>query len=102
MELGPEAVREIAALARLDLDEEEVALFAEQLSACLRHFQNLQQVDSAHVEPTASVLPLRNVLREDVAGTPLTPRGSHRQRARCGGASVPRERGAGGLSVLFV
>ena len=73
MELGPEAVREIAALARLDLDDDEVALFAEQLSACLRHFQNLQRVDSAHVEPTASVLSLRNVLREDVAGTPLTP-----------------------------
>lgn len=73
MELTPEAVREIAALARLDLDEAEVRLFAEQLSACLDHFRKLQGVDSDHVEPTASVLPLRNVLRADEVGAALTP-----------------------------
>ncbi|MCY4525578.1 MAG: Asp-tRNA(Asn)/Glu-tRNA(Gln) amidotransferase subunit GatC [Anaerolineaceae bacterium] len=72
MELTREAVREIAALARLDLDESEVALFAKQLSACLDHFRMLQGVDTDHVEPTASVLPLRNVLREDEAGAALT------------------------------
>ena len=73
MELSPDAVREIAALARLELDEEEIALFAQQLSACLDHFRNLQQVYTAQVEPTASVLPLRNVLRADVAGEALPP-----------------------------
>lgn len=73
MELTAEAVREIAALARLDLDEDEVTLFAEQLSACLDHFRKLQEVDSDHVEPTASVLPLRNVLRADQVGAALTP-----------------------------
>ena len=73
MELSPDAVREIAALARLDLSEEETALFAQQLSACLEHFRNLQQVDTAQVEPTASVLPLRNVLRADVATGALPP-----------------------------
>lgn len=73
MELGPQAVREIAALARLELDEDEVSLFAQQLSACLDHFRSLQGVDTAHVEPTASVLPLRNILRADVAGPALTP-----------------------------
>ena len=73
MELTPEAVREIAALARLDLDEAEVSLFAEQLSACLDHFRKLQEVNSDHVEPTASVLPLRNVLRADEVGAALTP-----------------------------
>lgn len=73
MELTPEAVREIAALARLDLDEAEVRLFAEQLSACLDHFRKLQEVNSDDVEPTASVLPLRNVLRADEVGAALTP-----------------------------
>ncbi|MCY4024477.1 MAG: Asp-tRNA(Asn)/Glu-tRNA(Gln) amidotransferase subunit GatC [Anaerolineaceae bacterium] len=73
MELTPEAVREIAALARLDLDEAEVTLFAEQLSACLDHFRKLQEVNSDDVEPTASVLPLRNVLRADEVGAALTP-----------------------------
>lgn len=73
MELTAEAVREIAALARLDLDEAEVEIFAEQLSACLDHFRKLQGVDTDQVEPTASVLPLRNVLREDQVGAALTP-----------------------------
>lgn len=73
MELTADAVREIAALARLDLDEAEVEIFAEQLSACLDHFRKLQAVDTAQVEPTASVLPLRNVLREDQVGAALTP-----------------------------
>ena len=71
MNLTPETVREIAALARLELDEAEVKLFAMQLSACLDHFRKLQEVDTDHVEPTASVLPLRNVLREDQAGAAL-------------------------------
>ena len=71
MELTPREVREIAALARLDLSEEEVERFTEQISACLRHFQALQQVDSAQVAPTASVLELRNVMRADVADAPL-------------------------------
>ncbi len=73
MDLTPKAVREIAALARLDLDEAETGLFAKQLSACLDHFRMLQEVDTDHVEPTASVLPLRNVLREDQAGAALNP-----------------------------
>jgi len=70
---NPEGVREIADLARLDLDEAEMELFAEQLSACLDHFRRLEEVDSDHGEPTASVLPLRNVLRADQVGAALTP-----------------------------
>ncbi len=73
MELSHEEVREIAALAKLAMTDDEVALYAGQLSSILQYFQRLQQVDTSHIEPTASVLPLKNVLREDVAGTPLTP-----------------------------
>jgi aspartyl-tRNA(Asn)/glutamyl-tRNA(Gln) amidotransferase subunit C len=73
VQLSDEEVRKIAELAKLDLTDAEVALYAGQLSAILRHFQRLQQIDTSSIEPTASVLPLKNVLRVDQAGQPLPP-----------------------------
>ena len=73
MELSHEEVRRIAELARLDLTDDEVALYAQQLSSILQHFQRLQAIDTSHIEPTASVLPLKNVFREDKALPPLSP-----------------------------
>lgn len=73
MELSHETVRGIAELAKLELTDAEVETYAGQLSGILSYFQKLQQLDTSHIEATASVLPLTNVLREDVAKTPLTP-----------------------------
>lgn len=73
MELSHDTVRGIAELAKLDLTDDEVALYAGQLSHILNHFERLQTLDTSHIAPTASVLPLKNVLRQDVAQTPLTP-----------------------------
>ena len=73
MELSHETVRGIAELAKLELTDDEVATYAGQLSGILSYFQMLQQVDTSHIEATASVLPLTNVLRPDVAHPPLTP-----------------------------
>lgn len=73
MELSHDTVRAIAELARLDLTEAEIDLYAGQLSHILQYFEKLQALDTAHLEPTASVLPLRNILRPDVPGQPLTP-----------------------------
>jgi aspartyl-tRNA(Asn)/glutamyl-tRNA(Gln) amidotransferase subunit C len=71
--LSHEEVRRIAELAKLDLTDDEVALYAGQLSNILDYFERLQELDTSHIEPTASVLPIKNVLRPDVAGEPLTP-----------------------------
>ena len=73
MELSHDEVRKIAELAKLDLTDAEVALYAGQLSNVLQYFQRLQAVDTSQIPPTASVLPLKNVFRPDVAGAPLTP-----------------------------
>ncbi len=62
----PEHVRHIAKLARLALTDEEVARYAADLSAILAYAEQLQEVETDHIPPTASVLPLRNVLREDI------------------------------------
>lgn len=73
MGLSHEEVRNIAELAKLELSEDEIALYASQLSGMLGHFERLQELDTSHVPPTASVLPLKNVLRPDVAVDPLPP-----------------------------
>ena len=65
-------VEHIASLARLRLTEAEKARFREQLSAILDHMATLGRLDTSAIEPTASVLPLRSVLRPDVV-TPSLP-----------------------------
>ena len=55
MELTREEVMDIAELARLALTEDEITLYASQLSACFDYFQRLQELDTSHIEPTASV-----------------------------------------------
>lgn len=67
MPLSLAEVEHVADLARLSLTEEEKALFREQLSAILDYAAVIQQVDTSAIPPTATVLPLRNVMREDVA-----------------------------------
>ncbi len=64
--LSTDDVRAIAELAKLNLSDEEVSMYAEQLSDILGYFQRLQELDTSHIEPTASVLPLQSVMRDDV------------------------------------
>ena len=72
MSLSLAEVEHIAALARLRLTEAEKARFSQQLSAILDYMDRLRQVDTSAIEPTASVLPLRSVLRADEV-TPSLP-----------------------------
>lgn len=64
-------VRHIAHLARLKLSDAEIAQFGEQLGAVLHYFEQLNEVNTDGVEPTAHPLPVTNVLRDDVPGDPL-------------------------------
>jgi aspartyl-tRNA(Asn)/glutamyl-tRNA(Gln) amidotransferase subunit C len=72
MELSHDAVRAIADLAKLELSDDEVAMYAGQLSHILQYFEKLERLDTSHIEQTASVLPLTNVQRPDVAQPALT------------------------------
>lgn len=71
MEISREDVAHVAKLARLEVNEEEQATFARQLSAILTYIDQLKQVDTAGVEPTATVLPTDNVFRDDVVRASL-------------------------------
>ena len=73
MSLTLDEVRHIAKLARLRLTEEELHKYRDQLSAILDYAARLNEVDTSTIEPTATVLPLRSVLRPDQA-RPSMPR----------------------------
>lgn len=59
-------VAHVAHLARLELTEEELERYTEQLAAILDHADDVASLDTAGVAPTAHPLPLENVLRDDV------------------------------------
>lgn len=61
-------VEHIALLGRLELTEQEKDMYTRQLNDILGHFQFLVRLDTENVQPTAHVLPLKNVLREDWVG----------------------------------
>jgi aspartyl-tRNA(Asn)/glutamyl-tRNA(Gln) amidotransferase subunit C len=65
MHLTTEEVEHIARLARLELGEDEVERYREQLSAVLEYARRLQTVDTSGIPPTSSVLPPSSVLRPD-------------------------------------
>lgn len=67
MTLSLEQVEHIAELAKLALSDEEKALYREQLSSILDYAERIQQIDTDDISPTATVLPVHTVLREDVS-----------------------------------
>ena len=67
-----EQVRHVAKLARLALSEQQIAKIAPQLESILEYVAKIERIDVSGVEPMAHVLPLKNVLREDVAEPGLT------------------------------
>lgn len=72
MSLTREQVMQIAELAKLELTESEINQYVHQLSAVLDYASKLDALNTADIPPTASVLPLQNVMREDVVKPSLT------------------------------
>jgi aspartyl-tRNA(Asn)/glutamyl-tRNA(Gln) amidotransferase subunit C len=66
--ISKEDIEHIASLARLHLTEGEKDLFGLQLSSILDYMEKLNELDTTDVEPTSHVLPLSNVMRDDVSG----------------------------------
>ena len=59
-DVGPDEVEHVAELARVELNEEERALFAEQFADILSYFETLDEVPETDREPE-----LTNVMRPD-------------------------------------
>jgi aspartyl-tRNA(Asn)/glutamyl-tRNA(Gln) amidotransferase subunit C len=64
-------VRKVAALARLALTEEEIALFSTQLASILEYANTVQDVDTTGVPPTSHLFATASAWREDQGRTSL-------------------------------
>ena len=67
-----EDVRKVAQLARLDLPDDQIATYTDQLEKILAYVAQLEQIDTTNVPPTTRAVEVVNVTREDdVAATPV-------------------------------
>ncbi|MDZ7678916.1 MAG: Asp-tRNA(Asn)/Glu-tRNA(Gln) amidotransferase subunit GatC [Acidimicrobiales bacterium] len=63
--ISRDEVAHVADLARLQLADDELDHFTEQLAAVLEHARDVGALDVTGVEPTAHPYPLANVFRPD-------------------------------------
>lgn len=67
MKITEDVIRRVATLARLAVNDEEVATLTPQLNDIISYAEQLQDVDFGDVEPTSHSFAMVNVLRDDVA-----------------------------------
>ncbi|HLB43075.1 MAG TPA: Asp-tRNA(Asn)/Glu-tRNA(Gln) amidotransferase subunit GatC [Gammaproteobacteria bacterium] len=70
MSLKPEEVEKIAHLARLNLLENDIALYTTQLRGILDLIEQMNKTDTSHVEPLAHPLDISQRLRLDIITEP--------------------------------
>jgi len=66
MSINKEIVEYVAHLSRIDLKPEELEKISQQLGGILDFIDKLKEADVNNVDPTSHILPLNNVLREDL------------------------------------
>jgi len=65
LRIAKDTVDHVANLARLNLSEEDKTEMTEKLNSILDYMEKLNELDTTGVEPTAHVIPIKNVFRED-------------------------------------
>ena len=73
MKITTKDVEQVALLSRLELPDGDTARVTEEMNAILDYMEVLNKADTTDIEATAHVLPLRNVMRPDMAA-PSLPR----------------------------
>ena len=63
--LTREDVLRLASLAKINLDDNEIAPMQKDLDSVLEYVEQLQDVDTSDLEPTNQVTGLKNVMRND-------------------------------------
>jgi aspartyl-tRNA(Asn)/glutamyl-tRNA(Gln) amidotransferase subunit C len=66
-----DAVAHVARLARIELSDADLDAVVPRLQQIVAYVEKLDGLDLSAVPPTAHVLPLRNVMREDAAAPSL-------------------------------
>lgn len=65
MKISKDQVLHVAGLARLNIDESQTDMFAEQLGDILEYVETLNQLDTTDVPPTFHAVDISNAFRED-------------------------------------
>lgn len=65
MKINRDDVLHIAKLSRLELNEEEISMYSDQLSDILTYIEKLDEIDTTGVEPTLNIVGKVNAFRED-------------------------------------
>ncbi len=65
MKIGPDDIRTVARLARLNLTPEEEASMVTTLDAILTYMETLNALDTTDIEPTAHIIDLETPWRAD-------------------------------------
>ena len=73
MKFDKSIVEYTAKLARMKLSDEETLTLSSQLDDVLKYIEKLNHADTAKVEPTSHVLPLKNIYRQDKIMPSLKP-----------------------------
>ena len=63
-----EEVRHVAALARLEMNEQELDSYGKDLGDILGYVAKLNEIDTSGVEPTAHVMSMDTPFRDDTLG----------------------------------
>lgn len=69
--INPQEVREIAALARLRLDDDEILRLTNELDGILGYIETVKGLDTAEVEPMTHAVPFDCPMRVDQVGQSL-------------------------------
>ncbi len=70
--ISEEEILKIAKLSKLSLTEAEKKQFTNQIGDILKYIEQLNELDTENVEPTARVIPSYNVFREDAVDKVLS------------------------------
>ncbi|MFA5136690.1 MAG: Asp-tRNA(Asn)/Glu-tRNA(Gln) amidotransferase subunit GatC [Patescibacteria group bacterium] len=63
--LTVEEILHLANLAKLTLTKDEVEAYRSQLGETIQYIKNLDELDTANIKPTNSVVDLKNITFED-------------------------------------
>lgn len=66
MQITKKDIEHVAKLSRLNFTEEEIEKFTSDMTSIIGFVDKLNELDTTNVEPTAHVIPINNVFREDV------------------------------------
>ncbi len=66
MAINKDTVKYVAHLARIDLQPKELEKLSQELEEVLGFIDKLKKLDIKEIAPTSHILPINNVLRDDL------------------------------------